>query len=558
YSRTLPPPLHISQITFSGRVSPGEPLQENLAATATDGARIYFSQIEDGKTVLEQTLIADSESSPLNIPSEITSPSLGDISPDGSKLLVRDQHFPQMEQTLWIVPTLGGTARNFSTIPAHDGTWMPDWQRILYASGTALYTANEDGSNKQKFASLPDRAFWLRWSPDGSRLRFTLLNKLNHTASLWEISSTGKNLHPVLPNWSNPASECCGTWTADGKYYVFQSAHDGRNDLWALKEDSFLKGLWPPHPIQITNGPLSYQAPIAGRSGEQLFFVGLDTRTVLLRYEPQSAQFVPYGKELNSANLVTFSNDGSSVAWIRPEDSTLWRSHIDGTQRIQLTSRPMQVFMMHWSPDNKHIVLMGREPGKLWKLYLVDAQGGDLVPLLNESRNEADPGFSPDGNSLVFGRLPELMAEKSQPKSIYILNLKTKQITTLPHSEGYFSPRWSPDGKYIAAMTLGQNLLMLFDVKTSTWKTLAPLPARDPVWSPDSHWVYFHDFLADDQPIYRVSVPDGHMERVAGMKSLQPLDIVDFRFAGLAPGNIPLVSARLSTANIYNIDLAKK
>ncbi|MHB2009760.1 MAG: CadC family transcriptional regulator, partial [Acidobacteriaceae bacterium] len=62
-------------------------------------------------------------------------------------------------------------------------------------------------------------------------------------------------------------------------------------------------------------------------------------------------------------------------------------------------------------------------------------------------------------------------------------------------------------------------------------------------------------FLAQDQPVYRVSVPDGKLERVAGLKSVQPLDVLDFRFAGLTPGDVPLVSARISTANIYSIDL---
>ena len=76
-------PLRISQVTYSGRVFPGEPLQENLGAMATDGSRIYFLQIENGREELMQALIADGETSLLPVPSEIAAPSLGDISPDG-------------------------------------------------------------------------------------------------------------------------------------------------------------------------------------------------------------------------------------------------------------------------------------------------------------------------------------------------------------------------------------------------------------------------------------------------------------------------------------------
>ena len=36
----------------------------------------------------------------------------------------------------------------------------------------------------------------------------------------------------------------------------------------------------------------------------------------------------------------------------------------------------MQVYMLRWSPDGRQIVFMGRAPGKVWKLYIVPAQGG--------------------------------------------------------------------------------------------------------------------------------------------------------------------------------------
>ncbi len=550
-------PLRISQVTYSGRVFPGEPLQENLGAMATDGSRIYFLQIETGREELMQALIADGETSLLPVPSEIAAPSLGDISPDGSQLVVRNYLIPEAEQPLWVLPTLGGTARSFSNIQAHDATVMPDGKRILYSNGTDLFIANEDGTGSKKFASLPGRAFWLRWSPDGSELRFTLINSLNHTTSLWQVGADGKNLRPLFPDWGHPSSECCGSWTADGKYFVFQSAHNGLDNILVLAKQSWIS-FREAKPIQITNGPLSYQAPITANTGHRLFFIGRDSRSMLLKFDATLKQFVPYGRMLSSAQLVDFSRDGASVAWINPEDSSLWASRVDGSQRLQLTSSPMEVFMMHWSPDGKRIVLMAREPGKVWRIYTMDAQGGNLAPVLHEARNEADPSWSADGTSIAFGRLPELMAEKSLPKSIYILNLNTKQMTTLPDSEGLFSPRWSPDGRYIVAMTLDQSKLMLYDVAAKSWKTLISRPAHDPVWSHDSRWIYFDDFVAKDQPVYRISVPGGQLEQVAGLESVQPPDALDFRFAGLTPHDVPLVNARISSANIYSMNLSEK
>lgn len=64
--------------------------------------------------------------------------------------------------------------------------------------------------------------------------------------------------------------------------------------------------------------------------------------------------------------------------------------------------------------------------------------------------------------------------------------------------------------------------------------------------------IFFHDFVQEGQPIYRLTIANGHLERIAGMRDARSADVVDYRFAGLAPGDIPLVNARMSTANIYS------
>lgn len=548
-------PAMVSQITFSGRVSPGDALFESLPASANDGSRLFFLQIQDGRTALSQALIVDGESSLLSLPSEIASPSLGDISPDGSKLLVRNHLAPDAEQPLWIVPTLGGGARRLSNALAHDGTWMPDGKRILIANGNDLIVTREDGTDSRKLATLPGRAFWLRWSPDGSKLRFTLIDPKDHTTSLWEAAADGRRPHRLLHGVNGPQMECCGNWTADGKYFIFQMTHGGRTNIWGMTEKSSFLGPGPYIPWQITNGPLSYQAPTTARTGHQIFFLGLDSRYDLLRYDSTQKEFVPFGKNLHSVGRTAFSRDGQWVAWVRPGDGSLWCSRSNGNERLQLTASPMQVFVLHWSPDDRQIAFMGREPGMPWKIYLVSATGGTPQMLLQEDRNEADPDWSPDGRRIVFGRPPEVMAEGTAPKAIHILDLETRQVTTLPGSDGMFSPRWSPDGRYIAATPLGEGSVKIFDLVKSSWTTLlATHTVSDLEWSHDGNWIYFHDYIEDGAPLYRVSI-DKKLERVADLSSLHAVDAVDYSFSGLAPGDVPMLRARMWTANIYSLDL---
>src|SRR5207245_7962146 len=54
--------------------------------------------------------------------------------------------------------------------------------------------------------------------------------------SLWEVSANGTDLHPLLPG---SHTECCGTWTPDGKYFVFLSFKDlTSQNLWAIRQKS--------------------------------------------------------------------------------------------------------------------------------------------------------------------------------------------------------------------------------------------------------------------------------------------------------------------------------
>lgn len=211
--------------------------------------------------------------------------------------------------------------------------------------------------------------------------------------------------------------------------------------------------------------------------------------------------------------------------------------------------------MAEWSPNGHQLVLMAREPGNLWRIYTVDGDSANLKPLLAEDRNQADPSWASASGDIVFGRPPDVMAERAQPKQLYLWHAATHRVETISGSEGLFSARTSPDARYIAALRLGQHALMLFDRSTGAWRTLAARPAADPVWSADGQWVYFHDFESKTQPILRANVSNGRIENVAGVDDMRALEFADFRFVGLAPGDVPLLRARTTVGNLYEAQI---
>jgi Tol biopolymer transport system component/DNA-binding winged helix-turn-helix (wHTH) protein len=544
---TVTNPPHIAQITHNGHLAPSVDTIENLAPAATDGVRLYASTIDGGHSILSAISISGGLVEPLNIPSEVASPALGDISPDGSRLLLRDHLSPESEQPLWVVPTTGGSALRVGDVLAHDATWMPNNGGILYANGNSLFLSSITSSTPQLYASLPGRAFWLRWEPNGKLLRFTILDPISHTLSIWQITPSDRTPNRILADFNQPAGECCGVWTANGRAYVFQSSKGGNNDLWELS------GLSTSNPTRLTDGPLEFESPVAARTGSRIFFMGADSRYELESVSP-TGQLVPVKGFLSNAARVEYTRDGKWVVWT-DTGGQLWRARSDGTEKLQVTPDTLTAFLARWSPDGTRIAVMAREAGKAWQIYITSANGGDFTPLLHQTRNAADPSWSPDGKSIAFGGTNDAMGKDNATRTLDTVDVATGTLQEIPGSNGLFSPRWSPDGRYIAALTLDQRQVHLYTVATHIWTTLAVPSGADPVWSPDSHYLFLHASLDPAQPIDRVSIPDGHVDEVVRLADSREHDAVDYVFGGLTQDNRPLIRARIFTGNFYSLDL---
>jgi dipeptidyl aminopeptidase/acylaminoacyl peptidase len=324
--------------------------------------------------------------------------------------------------------------------------------------------------------------------------------------------------------------------------------------IWAIREKAGLLRKPSREPIQLTAGPMPTSNPLPATDGKKLFVLGTQARGELVRYDAKSQQFAPYLGGL-SATEVDFSRDGQWVAYLAYPEGSLWRSKVDGSGRVQLTSPPMRPFLPRWSPDGKRIVFYAQTPGRPYKIYIVSVEGGAPQQLMPGERNEHDPGWSPDGNSLVFGRLLSLEGEASGAVAVHLFDLRTQQISTLPGSEGYWSARWSPDGRYIAALAPASQSLVLFDFATNKWVELLKAGVGYPNWSRDGKWVYSNLFSESPGAVIRVRISDRKVETVASMKDLQgtPTGFAVW-WSALAPDDSPLVLRDASLQEIYALD----
>ena len=317
----------------------------------------------------------------------------------------------------------------------------------MFTKGSALYLATAEGSNPHLLVSIQGFPAGARFSPDGSRIRFSIFGEAN-TQSLWEVRSDGSDLHQLFARWHSQPAECCGRWTPDGRYYIFQSASGSENNLYALRESTGFFRKASPKPIQLTTGPLLYSTAVPALDGKKLFVEGAQRRGELVRYDGVSKQFVPFLGGISATDLA-FSRDGEWVTYSTVPDGTLWRSRADGSERLQLTYPPWVATLPSWSPDGRQIAYVAAQAGKPWKIFLIPAQGGSPEELLPENTPEVDATWSPEGTQLAFGRLSR---DHSGTNDIQLVDLKTRQTSVLPGSQGLFSPRWSPDGRYLSAV----------------------------------------------------------------------------------------------------------
>ena len=508
----------------------------------TDGARLYLSEFAPEGWVMAQVSATGGEVARVSVPAPTMVPMA--VSPDGATLLVADEvGQTSFHGLLWSVPVLGGSPRKLGDTSAQSAAYSPDGQKIVYADGTDLKLANNDGSDPHKLVSLPDLASDLAWSPSGAAIRFRVGGGANGLGALWEVAVDRTNLHPLFSGWHTPPTECCGRWTPDGKYFVFQS----QGNIWSRPEKISWFGEGQPQPNQLTSGPMTFSSPLPSNDGKKLFVVGGLAHGELTRYDVKSGTFSPFLSGL-SADNVKFSKDGQWVAYSNYPEETLWKCKADGSQRIQLSYPPLVALLPSWAPDGKQIVFYGFLPGQNAKMYVVSADGGtprELIP--EDPENKFDAEWSPDGTRVLFSNGPTL-----RNSNVRLLDMNTHQISTLPGSTGLYSARWSPDGRYIFAMNFDSSVLMLFDFQTRKWQELARASMGFPMWSKNSDYVYFlHE---ENQPsVMRIRLSDHKVERVADLKNFRQAGYYTV-WLGMAPDDSPLLLRDIGTQEIYALD----
>ncbi|MGH2673917.1 MAG: hypothetical protein ACRDKA_06100 [Actinomycetota bacterium] len=169
---------------------------------------------------------------------------------------------------------------------------------------------------------------------------------------------------------------------------------------------------------------------------------------------------------------VAWSPDGSRIAFVRgfaDEDAGIYVIRADGADVRRVTDGGSLVDGSDvgpaWSPDGTRIAFAregrqeGAETGNA-DIYVVDADGSNLVRPTEGPVMEYEPAWSPDGTRIAYEGYD--LASGGQPPSpvrLYVMNSDGTGITELG-PENVQGPAWSPDGSEIAYVDTATGSIM--------------------------------------------------------------------------------------------------
>ena len=538
----VPKLTKVVHITNFGKVEP-------FSQALNDGSTVFFAERTGGTRTL--AMIPQPAGDATLVWTSVQNLLIHDIDRQHKRLLVTSGN-SEAGSPVWVVPSAGGSAQRVGDLTANSAAWSPDQRKIAYSRDTDLFIANADGSLPRKLLTAEGVVEYLRWSPDGKRISFTVRDLATSVLSLWETSPHESQAHQLSFGWPVPIGrwgegECCGDWSPDGRYFIFRSRRDRVASVWIVPDATgpFRRRAVP---TQLYVSPDRLNQPRFSSDGRRIYVIHYHERRELNRYDTARSSFVAY-LDGSTGRLLDFSRDKQWIAYRSETDGSLWRSKTDGSQALKLTSAPMDSYRPAWSPDGKQIAF---DNGM--KLYLVSLEGGIPKPLLPNDGNGIQPSWSLDGASVVYSTWPPW-----RHSTIRRFDLKTGADTIVPESGGLENPQWSPDGKYIAASNAATQKLMLFDVATQKWSDLARgTPDTWGIrWSADSKYVFFQSaYDLEDQPVFRVRVSDRKVEQITSSRQIQSTDVLTYLLTGLTPENDPVVSLVHRNSDIDALELS--
>jgi Tol biopolymer transport system component len=515
----------------------------------TDGSRLYFYEGSSGSWKIAQVSVTGGPVSLID--TKLANPAIVGLTPDGSAFLAVNAVLNNPWLPLWSIPLPAGEPRRIGSIGDRWVGFFPDG-RILFTQGRDLYLADKDNSNQRKLVSVTaEQALMPRVSPDGQRIVFTAVTR--DTDSLVEVAPDGTGLRTLIPG----PHVCCGEWSSDGEYLLYQAWNESSSDIWALpmRTGFFHRSKLP---SRLTTGPLLFTSVCPSRDGKNIFAIGTKQRGELVRYDMKSHEFLPFLSGI-SALEPTFSQDGKWVAYVSYPNNTLWRSRSDGSEKMQLTYPPMEARFPRISPDGSKVAFQsGDLLSDNLRLLIADMNGAapPTAVAMRVAFGSDGGDWSSDGNLIVFTSY--VIGKVFDDKNSYelrITDLRTGKTSAVPSSQGMFAGRWINQNTLVAS-NQDRTKFLIFDFRTQKWTELAAAALVASAISPDRKYLYYTTGGSEPKA-WRLRFADRRIEAITGLNDPSRAGKMGWiPGINVAPDGSPVLTRDIGTQEIYALNIS--
>jgi serine/threonine protein kinase len=446
----------ISRINTDGKAT--------APAISPDGRYVAFVSGDPGAKSLVVKQIS-TDSSVTVVPSTNLNLANVSFSPEGDYVYYCETRSDGSVNTLYRVPTLGGTPKRL--IEDVDGavTFSPDGKQfafIRHATSNGadnILIADSNTLEIHPLMSTKDTdydffSFRIAWSPDGKKILLGAGKRQGGFVArtdIVEADIADKSVRRLNENDLFSANNFA--WLDDGSGFLFvgRETQNAPAQVW--------RASYPAAEMhQVTNDFNDYVDLSISADGRKLVTVKGDTSSSIWRFTPSTKTLVQVTDE--SRNLEGLQGlverPDKSLLFTRTEakQSQIWAADSDGkSARAILADQGFSVSPVV-TPDGRYIVFnLQKEKDRSSRIWRADADGKNEIGLTGENPEHADfnPQLTPDGKTVIFQRQIS-NAERSILMKISIDGGEPKVIFS-DDKLSAFMPRISPDGKKLAFVT---------------------------------------------------------------------------------------------------------